>query len=240
VQREAFLQAICENPGDDTSRLVYADWLEDQGDPQDLARAEFIRVQIELSRLAPGDPRQQGLLRQRQRQLLDQHREVWLGQLPRLKGIVWQRFWRGFVSGANVLAWKFYRRHAAALFAAAPVQFLHVFSLNGQTCRELTRSPYLARLSVLAVVNSHIGDEGLLALAGCPHLTNLQTLAVPGPTPSCFHSRPSYGLIGDAGAQALASSPFLSRLTALDLRHNAISAEARQVLRERFGDQVRV
>jgi uncharacterized protein (TIGR02996 family) len=28
----AFLQAIVENPGDTASRLVYADWLEEQGD----------------------------------------------------------------------------------------------------------------------------------------------------------------------------------------------------------------
>lgn len=41
-----FLQAIIEAPDDDTPRLVYADWLEEYGG--DLARAEFIRVQMEL------------------------------------------------------------------------------------------------------------------------------------------------------------------------------------------------
>jgi uncharacterized protein (TIGR02996 family) len=39
-EHESFLAAIRESPGDETPLLVYADWLEDQGD---LARAEFIR-----------------------------------------------------------------------------------------------------------------------------------------------------------------------------------------------------
>ena len=49
---EPFLQTVLENPADDGARLVYADWLEEQGDP----RGEFIRVQIELAKLKPGDP----------------------------------------------------------------------------------------------------------------------------------------------------------------------------------------
>ena len=31
---EAFLQAIRENPDDDAPRLIYADWLEERGDPR--------------------------------------------------------------------------------------------------------------------------------------------------------------------------------------------------------------
>ncbi|MBY0515104.1 MAG: TIGR02996 domain-containing protein [Gemmataceae bacterium] len=36
----ALLRAICSHPGDDTPRLVFADWLEERGQPE---RAEFIR-----------------------------------------------------------------------------------------------------------------------------------------------------------------------------------------------------
>ena len=49
-----FLRAIIEHPEDDTPRLIYADWLEENGDPD---RAEFIRVQCELARL---DDHEQG------------------------------------------------------------------------------------------------------------------------------------------------------------------------------------
>jgi uncharacterized protein (TIGR02996 family) len=41
---DPFLHAIIENPGDDTLRLVYADWLEERGDP----RAPFVRAHPEI------------------------------------------------------------------------------------------------------------------------------------------------------------------------------------------------
>lgn len=43
----AFLQAIIAEPGADVHRLVYADWLEENGNA---ARAEFVRVQCELAK----------------------------------------------------------------------------------------------------------------------------------------------------------------------------------------------
>jgi uncharacterized protein (TIGR02996 family) len=49
----AFLHAVIEHPDDDGPRLVYADWLDEQGDP----RGEFIRVQCELARLGSTEVR---------------------------------------------------------------------------------------------------------------------------------------------------------------------------------------
>ncbi len=49
----AFLTAIRANPFDDSIRLVYADWLQENGRE---AWAALIRVQIELSRPAPPRP----------------------------------------------------------------------------------------------------------------------------------------------------------------------------------------
>ncbi len=40
---EAFIRAIVDNPGDDTSRLVYADWLDDRDDP----RGSYLRAEHE-------------------------------------------------------------------------------------------------------------------------------------------------------------------------------------------------
>ncbi len=40
-----FIDAICSDPEDIQARLIYADWLEERGDP----RGEFIRVQCELA-----------------------------------------------------------------------------------------------------------------------------------------------------------------------------------------------
>lgn len=45
---DAFLEAILQDPDDDTPRLIFADWLEEQGDSASAARAEFVRVQCVL------------------------------------------------------------------------------------------------------------------------------------------------------------------------------------------------
>jgi uncharacterized protein (TIGR02996 family) len=48
----AFLRAIRSRPGDDLTRLVYADWLDERDDP----RGDFIRLHLALSTAAPDHP----------------------------------------------------------------------------------------------------------------------------------------------------------------------------------------
>jgi uncharacterized protein (TIGR02996 family) len=61
TDHDALLRAICENPADDTSRLVFADWLDDHADsfptPAAVrARAAFIRDDIAMSLREEFDP----------------------------------------------------------------------------------------------------------------------------------------------------------------------------------------
>lgn len=85
------LAAVIANPKDDLCRLIYADWLDERGDP----RGEFVRVQCELARDFPGlqkrctcqssidkfhcdrclDEEQSAPLRARERELLDAYSE---------------------------------------------------------------------------------------------------------------------------------------------------------------------
>jgi uncharacterized protein (TIGR02996 family) len=65
----AFLRAIIEDPEDDGHRLVYSDWLEETGSPEDRDRAEFIRVQCQLARLPEGAP-ERAALAKREKALL--------------------------------------------------------------------------------------------------------------------------------------------------------------------------
>lgn len=58
----AFQKAIAADPADLTARLVYADFLDETGDPAHAARAEFIRTQIEADGLPPTNPRRGELL----------------------------------------------------------------------------------------------------------------------------------------------------------------------------------
>lgn len=47
TDRDALLCAVCEEPDRDLPRNIFADWCEDNGEPE---RAEFVRVQIEIAR----------------------------------------------------------------------------------------------------------------------------------------------------------------------------------------------
>jgi uncharacterized protein (TIGR02996 family) len=80
--REAFEQAILDDPDDPASYAAYADWLAEQGDP----RGEFVRMQLALqdeSRPAP----ERAELRAREAELLARYETQWLGKLgPHLRG----------------------------------------------------------------------------------------------------------------------------------------------------------
>src|ERR1700721_3792438 len=53
TDHDALIAAICENPDDDTPRLVVADWLDEKDQPD---RAAFVRAQIELDHTPPWEP----------------------------------------------------------------------------------------------------------------------------------------------------------------------------------------
>ncbi|MGE3804045.1 MAG: TIGR02996 domain-containing protein [Gemmataceae bacterium] len=53
-EEQAFLAAILERPDDDDRKLIYADWLDEQGDP----RAEYLRLMIKVRRERVIDPRE--------------------------------------------------------------------------------------------------------------------------------------------------------------------------------------
>ncbi len=55
TEREAFIEAIAADPAEDTPRLAFADWLQENGEED---RAEFVRIACELDvRLRElGDP----------------------------------------------------------------------------------------------------------------------------------------------------------------------------------------
>ncbi len=88
---DAFLQAILETPDDDTPRLIYADWLDEHGDP---ARAEFIRVQCRLAEIYFEDPSLPDLLA-REHRLRSEFQDDWLDDLQ--SSLVRWTFHRGFL-----------------------------------------------------------------------------------------------------------------------------------------------
>jgi uncharacterized protein (TIGR02996 family) len=72
-----FLRALFQQPHDDELRLVYADWLEDRGDP----RAEYLRLEVELHRLATGHKSRKATLQRRLGKLQSQLDVNWVRQM---------------------------------------------------------------------------------------------------------------------------------------------------------------
>lgn len=239
----AFLAAIVESPDDDLTRLAYADWLEENGDGDQLARAELIRAQCEAERLPEWEPRR-GRLSRRANAILRKHRRAWLAplrtkEMPRTWG-----FRRGFVEQVEMSATCF-GYEAAKLFAAAPLLRAARFPDAAHEMEEFLQSPFVARLTeidldqmcacggcpidqdqrvlfalplvaglrVLRLRENRIDDETATALAGSPHLANLRKLDLGG------------NLIRAAGIRALAASPYLAGLTELDLSLNMLGQD---------------
>jgi carbon storage regulator len=72
-----FLQAIMADPTDEATRLVFADWLEERGDPL----GEYIRTMCRLVRLPDTDQRRPAL-RERANALWGEHGGAWGIVLP--------------------------------------------------------------------------------------------------------------------------------------------------------------
>jgi uncharacterized protein (TIGR02996 family) len=80
---DAFLRAILDDPGNDTTRLVYADWLDDQGDAGSAARAEFLRLTVQQAG-ATGRKREKKARQKRLQQLAAELDTDWLAVVSRL------------------------------------------------------------------------------------------------------------------------------------------------------------
>jgi uncharacterized protein (TIGR02996 family) len=204
----AFLEDVREHPEDDTPRLILADWLDDYGDAADRARAELIRVQCTLAR--PG--RSPALLQQRERELLDEYGEDWLGPLAKM--VEQWCFDRGMLR----LVMQGHHCFSPALAELARsetyawVESLTLGQLTGAAVHRLIQLPILAGVRSLTVDDSRLGNNGLALLASSAHLGQLRELHLGNSN------------IRDDGLRALADSDRLPRLETLDLPRNHLGA----------------
>jgi uncharacterized protein (TIGR02996 family) len=194
ASERAFLADISEHVEDDAPRLVYADWLEDQGRPE---RSAFIRLQIEHARLEADDPRRFDLA-EREREILAGHSSEWRKPLP-----AWTRretcwFHRGFVAEVTATARQFLRG-AAGLRKAAPLQGVSLREL-GTTLRDVL--PLLGGLRNLHLLY----PRGAALLGSSAHLAGRRALDL----------RFDYGSTAGVGAvETLLASPHIGSLAGL-------------------------
>jgi uncharacterized protein (TIGR02996 family) len=216
----AFLAAIADRPDDDLPRLVYADYLDETGQPE---RAEFIRVQVELAKLSENDPRRPGLAAREAELAL--HKDAWT--LPEFRApLVSQVFRRGFVELVNVRAEWLIRHPAALLSAPGPLRGVRVFGTRGYLER-LAELRGLARLEALDLSNTQFAQGQLRWFFITARLDNLRELVV----------RNSNFWEGEEIA-ALADTPVAPRLWRLDVSGNRLADAGARVLASRpeFGN----
>jgi uncharacterized protein (TIGR02996 family) len=221
MSESAFLEAIAQEPDELAHRLVYADWLEDQGGEAALARAEFIRAQIARDALHSADPRSRALLR-REEELLLRHGADWTAAVAPL--VRRCRFHRGFVEEVRLTVEQLLQ-HGQQLLRLAPVRRLQ---LRGTAALPalLARSPahariladVLCRIKVLDLNRDYLGEAAGLALLDLPKLPRLQGLHL------AHHS------LSPAGILVLADSPVLASLETLEFTASASAAESLQAL----------
>lgn len=182
--QEDFLQSIFENLQDDEPRLVYADWLDENGEPN---RAEFIRTQCELFRLqqtphsASSAESAEKLARvkyldERQRKLQNTHGWDWAEEL----GVNSWYFERGFVSRVEVnFEHPNVKDHILKLMKQCPA--LHFRDVN-QFCEfepMLEALPYLGSIQGLELWYLYAFEDSMLAeMLQSEQLANLRTLVL--------------------------------------------------------------
>ncbi len=230
--RDALFEAMRARPDEDEPRLVYADFLSEQGDP----RGEFIALQCERATLERGSVRALDL-EAREAVLLDEHRAAWVADLP--PGVEVTRFERGFAAALRVLSpadvpglAAFAERELVSslvvtnpnpnpsVFAATPwvaqlraLSFWNVNSRGGLTAgplEALLTSRYLRGLEALSFRGHSLKDEGATVLAqgvGAA-LPRLRSLALEGDA------------LTPLGMNALAETRWLGTLDAACFSHN--------------------
>jgi uncharacterized protein (TIGR02996 family) len=194
-----FLRLIAAAPHDDAPRLVYADWLEERGDP----RGRFIRVQCALASLAADDGRRSDL-EQVERHLLAAHGAAWAGALAgRVSG--WQ-FGRGFVEEVTLSAAAFLE-HGPTLLPGSLIHTVHLHDI-GDGVAKLAACPALARVPRLDLCGNHLGNDAAGRLLASPLLRGVQALDL------------SFNSLSNSAVQALLDAGPWPRLRELDLRAN--------------------
>jgi uncharacterized protein (TIGR02996 family) len=206
----ALLRAIVRHPDDDTPRLVYADWLQENDRAEE---GEFLRVQCRLATIDPDDAEYP--------ELLDREAELklWLGTHvpgPRptfpaglsVEGGAhwWQWSARGF---PRFLEFDGYERHGVKAmralanaveraFEALPTRWLVVRFITVAQLAALLKQPVLAKVSELTLQLATTGDEANEAarlVANCRHLRNLRGAAL-------------YWELSDSACEVLAKCPW--------------------------------
>jgi uncharacterized protein (TIGR02996 family) len=209
----ALIEEIKEHPDDNAVRLILCDYLEEQVDPADRARGEFVRLEGRHDPLPEEDDDAEAPERgEREQALLTAHSPAWLGPLYALeRAKVWMDEYRDQpLTPEDRRAWWFQRGLVRLIL---PLQ-----TFLSEPIQALAGTETWAWVEALTVQEP--ASAAVERLAASPLLGSLKHLRVGS------HGLRNEGLPAD-GAHALLSSPYLTRLTSLVLSTNSLVSDHR-------------
>ena len=195
---QGLLNAIIAQPDDDAPRLVYADWLEENGST---ARAEFIRIQCEMAKRELWEEEFSQLERQSEK-LLEKHEEAWKKEIGVKKAHLYYR--RGTIEQLTLSAKALFELDPEVL-KSTPIKRVRITHANDEKLIKLRDSGVLKLLPGLRLNNASV-----------PHM--LETLK------ACSNKLRQLDFSGYAGefdgefGATIAECSFSKRLTSLTLR----------------------
>jgi uncharacterized protein (TIGR02996 family) len=226
-EEAAFLRAICNNPDDDTPRLVFADWLAERGGAVNSAWANGIRAQVWLARGSTDEA-----LRFQTCVFDSSYGQEKLRERLSLPPEVVDGWERGFPSSA---AGHFQSVRAAwpRLAFRVPIRKLSVYeAVEADVAEFVTWSALsmLAELEFAASWRVSPTADVLSLFAGCAELRGLKSLTV------------RYAIFSESTVTTLLDSPHLAGLTTLRLdlepETHTLSQPLKGRLVARFGAEV--
>jgi uncharacterized protein (TIGR02996 family) len=203
TDRDILYRAILDSPEDDTLRLVYADALEEGGDPQ---RAAFVREQVQLSHVPEYEP---AWVRARARGCArgPAFNPMWTLELELPDGADWARdpFRRGLPAAVQVRDGEAFVERADELFTRYPIEAIELSIVRLKNAREFAECSWLERLTALSLVQG-ASQQAIRPLMASEQFTRLQELHV------------GSELTTPATVAAVVRSKVFKQLTALGVR----------------------
>jgi uncharacterized protein (TIGR02996 family) len=185
----ALLAAIIADPDEDTLRLAYADWLDENADSLPkarrepaLARAALIRLHVQMAGLVFGSRgfhKRYDELQSREWELGTQkHYKAWVAEL---EGITPARgvdfYYHRGLFGEVACSAKYFVEHGAALFAAAPITAVRIKTLALSRVKSLAECPHFTRIRTLKICPAETAVIAICELLDRAPLGHLHGLA---------------------------------------------------------------
>ena len=143
----AFLLAAAADPADDSLRLVYSDWLEEQPGEAMTAHAEFVRLQVTRAKIIRESPGDLVVPTRREQELAQKFQRNWNGRIHRLLNDLGSSL-RVDTRSGGIRGWSYCRGMIGSL------------TVSGRALSE-----------VLPLVR-HLGPVRRLVISGDPHPTH--------------------------------------------------------------------